>query len=246
MSEATTLTLSIITVCFNDQDNLAKTLNSIRSQGYKYIQSIIIDGGSKDNTKTLIQSNLDIINYWISEPDAGLYDAMNKGLKQVHGDYVLFLNAGDIFHNTSVVAHAMQSAGGADLLYGDAIIVYEDGSYKSPLHKVTPKSLNWQDFKNGMVVCHQAIFAKPTITATYNIDYKIAADIDWAIRTIRQAKSIQYLSIIICDFQTGGLSSKKRSLALKERWIILEKYFGTWNTIISHFKFLVRRIKLIK
>ncbi len=235
--------LSIITVCFNDAKNLQRTLNSIRNQHCNLIQSIVIDGGSTDHSLDIIHSNPDVITDWISEKDEGLYDAMNKGLTFVKGDYILFLNAGDVFHNDNVVHLTKASNEGEDVLYGDAIIVNEDGSFKSPLHKKTPHHLNWKSFKNGMVVCHQAIFVKFSISAQYNLKYKIAADIDWAIRTLKNSTSTRYLGFIVCDFQTGGLSSNRKILALLERWIILRRHFGILSTLYSHLRILYEFIQ---
>lgn len=226
--------LSIITVCLNDCNNLIRTLQSIRDQKCDYIQSILIDGDSSDDTKTVINNHLDVITDWISEKDQSLYDAMNKGMRMAKGEYILFLNAGDVFHTAQVVLYAYTHHSKEDILYGDAIFVHENGTYKSPRHKVLPTTLDLRSFKNGMVVCHQALFVKTTVAATYNLNYKIAADLDWVIRSIKQARKTKYLGITVCNFQAGGLSSRRRKLALLERWKILSAEFGWFETTRSH------------
>jgi glycosyltransferase involved in cell wall biosynthesis len=234
MPERSNPWLSIITVCLNDCKNLIRTLQSIRDQKCPYIQCILVDGDSIDDTKTVIESNLDVITDWISEKDKGLYDAMNKGMQMAKGEYILFLNAGDVFHDTQVVSYAYEHHAMEDILYGDAIFVHEDGTYKSPRHKVLPTTLDLRSFKNGMVVCHQALFVKSSVAATYNLKYKIAADLDWAIRSIKIARNTRYLGITVCDFQAGGLSSRRRRLALIERWKILSGEYGWFETMRSH------------
>ena len=242
MSQETPPWLSIITVCYNDSNNLSRTIQSIRNQQCDFIQSIVIDGGSIDNTLSIIHENSDVISDWISEKDRGLYDAMNKGIALVKGKYILFLNAGDLFHDPQVVSFAKSNGNDADVIYGDAIIVNQDGSYKSQSHKKTPPRLTWKSFKYGMVVCHQSMFIKSIIAMKYDIKFKISADIDWAIRTVKNAKTTKYLGITICDFQTGGLSSQYKRLALMERWTILSTHFGVVTSLISHGKIIYKFI----
>jgi glycosyltransferase involved in cell wall biosynthesis len=238
--------LSIITVCLNDLENLKSTLGSITSQTYPNKEIIIIDGGSKDGSVEFIQSNANRISYWSSEPDKGLYDAMNKGIQKSKGDYILFLNAGDTFHNDQVAEYAMLHAGESDILYGDAVMVNKDQSYRGLRHKKLPPSLSWKDFSQGMVVCHQALFIKPMVIVPYDLKYKISADIDWAIRCLRMTNSVKNLGITICHFQAGGLSSRRRRLALKERWDIIKKHFGFWKALWSHLVILYKNIAGIR
>lgn len=241
--------LSIITVCLNDCNNLIRTLQSIRDQQCDNIQSILVDGDSSDATKTVIHDYLDVITDWVSEKDQGLYDAMNKGMRMAKGEYILFLNAGDVFNHAQVISYAYTHHSTEDILYGNAIFVHEDGTYKSPRHKVLPTTLDLRSFKNGMVVCHQALFVKSSVAATYDLNYKIAADLDWAIRSIKQARNTKYLGITVCNFQAGGLSSRRRKSALLERWRILSREFGWFETLCSHLsiplKFVLWKTKSI-
>ena len=169
MSQPKNPWLSIITACLNDGKNLKKTIQSIRDQQADFIEYIIVDGKSNDDTLNIIEENKQIIQAWLSEKDEGVYDAMNKGLKMVNGQYILFMNAGDTFYNTSVLRNIKEQQRDEDVLYGNAIFVHEDGKYKSPRHKILPSNLDWKSFKNGMVVCHQALLIKKTMVASYNL-----------------------------------------------------------------------------
>jgi len=228
--------LSIITVCYNDSKNLKRTLQNIREQNCKFIQLIVVDGDSTDDTKSVITSYTDVITDWISEKDAGLFNAMNKGIKLANGEYIVFLNAGDVFHDPQVISYIYSHHHQEDILYGNAVFVHQDGRYKGPRHKKIPKTLDWRSFKSGMVICHQALIVKTSVARSYDIQYQICADLDWAICTTKRAKSTLNLGITICDFQRGGLSDKKRGLALLERWKILSKHFGWAQTMWSHMK----------
>ncbi|MEP7268939.1 MAG: glycosyltransferase family 2 protein [Saprospiraceae bacterium] len=239
-------TLSIITICFNDEKYLADTLANIRLQSYPHIQCIIVDGGSTDNSKKIIDENKDIISKWISEKDKGIYDAMNKGISMATGDYILFLNAGDLFFDNNVIEDVMSESNGNDILYGDAIHINPDGSFKSLRHKKIPKKLSWKSFKQGMVVSHQALIIKTSIVQPFNLDYMIASDIDWAIRCTKLARSFLHVGITISKFKYGGISSQKRSKALIERWKIMHQHYGIYATLQNHFIILFKKILFIR
>lgn len=226
--------LSIITVCLNDSKNLSRTLQHLREQKFPLVQLIVIDGDSMDDTVSVIHTYQDIITDWVSEKDSGLYEAMNKGIDLALGEYLVFLNAGDIFHDSQVISkiHAVQ--GGEDILYGNAVFVDQEGRFKSERHKKIPAHLHWGSFRHGMVVCHQALIIRRAIAVYYNTKFKITADLDWAIRSSKQAKTVLNLDFIVCDFQRGGISDKKRLEALIERGVILIRYFGMWRTLWSH------------
>lgn len=228
--------LSIITVCYNDAKNLKRTLQNIREQKIKRVQLIVIDGDSSDHTASVIQDFQDVITDWISEKDEGLYYAMNKGIRLAKGDYVVFLNAGDVFHDPQVISYIYNHHENKDILYGDAVFVDQEGRFKSRRHKKIPKELNWLSFRNGMVICHQALIVKKTKTLFYDTQYQVCADLDWAIRITQGAESTRNLGITVCDFQRGGISDQRRNTALLERWRIQQKHFGLKATLWSHLK----------
>ena len=154
---------SIITVTFNAGKVLEKTIQSIISQTYRNVEYILVDGKSKDNTLSIADTYKERIHSLISEPDKGLYDAMNKGIRLATGDYLCFLNAGDKFHDKDTLQRMVDSLKEwelPDVLYGETAIVNESGNFLHMRRLSTPEELNWKSFKQGMLVCHQAFFAK--------------------------------------------------------------------------------------
>lgn len=232
--------ISIVTVCFNDLANLKKTIQDVKKQTYKNVEHIIIDGCSKDGTVAYLQSVPDI--KFKSESDKGLYDAMNKGTDWAQGEYLIFLNAGDLFYDELVLENIFKMISGQDILYGKAVVTDPHGSYLRPYHKALPSNLDWKSFRMGMVVCHQSLIVKKNLAQRFDINYKISADIDWAIRTLKSAKSVCNTGLVISRFQEGGLSSKNKFLSWKERFQILKKHFGIAETIWVHILFVLQSI----
>ena len=170
---------TIATVCYNAGHLIGRTIKSVESQNYPGVEHLIIDGNSQDETLALIhfyqqRNSLAAIQHEIvcrSEPDNGIYDAMNKALRLATGDYILFLNAGDKFHNSTVLSDiASQLEGYTErkrrpaVLYGHTDIVDRNGDFVCHRRLAPPEKLSWQSFKNGMLVCHQAFFARPQIS----------------------------------------------------------------------------------
>lgn len=227
--------VSIVTVTFNSKNELLNTINSIKNQTYETIEYIVIDGASKDGTFDVISSNSDIISKYVSEPDNGIYDAMNKGLQLATGDYVLFLNAGDLFYANTTLADMMLQANSADVLYGDAAIMNTQGQVLHLRnHKQLPKQLTARDMRLGMVVCHQSLLVRRAIAPLYDLRYQIAGDIDWAIRVLRQAKTVRNTGLVVCKFLEGGTSAKRRRRSWVERWHIMRRQFGWPVAVASH------------
>ena len=168
----TNILVSVITVGFNDPQGLEKTILNVAAQTYPHIEHIIIDGAYKDSTTDVIKKHQDKISYWISEPDRGLYDAMNKGLKAATGDFLWFMNAGDLIYSENTTE---QILGGqddlADIYYGDTMIV--DSNYKEVgLRRLRPPvQLTWKSFQKGMLVCHQAILVRRELADMYDERY---------------------------------------------------------------------------
>lgn len=230
--------ISIITVCYNAEKHIRKTMDGVFAQTYANIEYIIIDGGSKDGTVAIIREYESRISYWVSEKDGGLYDAMNKGLSAATGDYVFFLNADDQFYDNDVLSKVVASAEWPDVYYGDVMVIDEHDnnvglrSERTP-HKV-PLHLHWRSLQHGMVVSHQAFFVKRTIAPLYNLSYKIASDIDWMIKVLKQAKSVHNTHLVIAKFRTGGSSKQRQKLAWKERYQILGNHYGVVKNFLNH------------
>lgn len=163
--------ISIITVVYNAADNLKKTLNSIRNQNYENIEFIVIDGASTDGSDELLKDNKDIISILISEPDKGLYDAMNKGKNLATGDFALFMNAGDIFVNNMVISDIAAQIDDKETFYHGNVIVHFDGDYK-----VAPNTHHQSDFfPKSFYLSEDYQTDKYDITAEGDYIYRIMA-----------------------------------------------------------------------
>jgi len=235
---------SIITVTYNASQWLERTILSVLRQSYPHIEYLIIDGGSTDGTVDLIKQYQDGIAWWISEPDKGLYNAMNKGLQQATGDYVWFINAGDTLHTANtlqeIVASIKKKVSLPDVLYGDTRIVDAEGRSLGLRRLRPPKQLTWKSFRMGMLVSHQSFIARREIAPLYSEEYKLTADFDWCIQCLKNAKEIKNTRLILSDFLEAGLSSVQRKASLKERYKIMRKYYGPVTTFLLHGWFAVR------
>lgn len=230
--------ISIITVVFNDCGHIEETIRSVLDQTYPHIEYIIVDGGSVDGTLDVIR-RYDGISRVISEPDRGLYDAMNKGLKAATGAYVWYLNSGDrVFSGDTVEKMAAGMNEKPDVVYGGTMIIDENGREIGDRRLKPPATLTWKSFRQGMIICHQSLVVKRSIAEEYNLDYTISADIDWAIRCTRSAGSIHHSGLVLSRFLEGGLSGSTHIMkGLKERFRIMRRYYGLVPTILRHFIF---------
>lgn len=227
--------ISIITVVYNGEDTILKTIKSIENQSYKNIEYIIIDGKSKDRTVEIIKKEISSVDIFVSEPDDGLYDAMNKGLERATGDYVWFINSGDEIASEKVLETIFSEDEIFDIYYGDTMITDENGNEIGTRRLKPPKNLNWKSFKNGMVVSHQSIIIKRKITKNYDIKFRFSADFDWVLYALKQTNSIKNCNIIMSKFLDGGLSKQNILPGLKERYKIMKNYYGLISTIYTHF-----------
>ena len=234
---------SIITVTRNAAKVLEQTILSVINQTYDHVEFIIIDGASHDATVNIIRQYESGIRYWVSEPDTGLYDAMNKGLQVATGDYVWFLNAGDVFKHHGIVAQLAETAmqnGLPDILYGETDLMDPQGHIIAERRLKTPQNLTWKSFKMGMLVCHQAFVVKRSIACTYDLKYRFSADFEWCIRCLKEAKRICNTHIRLLNYLYEGLTTANRKKSLQERYAIMCKYYGTFVTTILHGWFAMR------
>lgn len=182
---------SIITVTYNAGAVLEDTIQSVITQTYRNVEYIIVDGGSKDHTLDIINRYREHIHTLVSEPDKGLYDAMNKGIRLATGDYLCFLNAGDELHEDDTLQLMVHSITGTelpDVLYGETAIVDEEGHFLRMRRLSAPEDLNWKSFKDGMLVCHQAFFPRRELAEPYDLRYRFSADFDWCIRIMKKSQ----------------------------------------------------------
>ncbi|HCS19946.1 MAG TPA: glycosyl transferase [Bacteroidetes bacterium] len=227
--------LSIITVTFNAEKFIEPTILSVGAQHFTDREYIVVDGLSGDATVDILKKHPGIVNRWISEKDGGLYDAMNKAIRMAQGEYLMFLNAGDLFFDDEVLDEVFKQAGDVDLIYGDTAIIDTNYEMVGMRHMRPPKHLDWKSFKNGMVVCHQAIIAKRNLVPFYDLNYRVAADIDWAIRLTKLAKTFYFYKEPIVRFMQDGISTLHRKQGLKERYQIQTRYFGRFPTLLNTF-----------
>ncbi|TLV00948.1 glycosyltransferase family 2 protein [Dyadobacter luticola] len=241
--------LTIVTVTFNAERYLGRTLQSVRNalkvltKPY-LIEYLIIDGKSRDETLKIAGGYEDVVSKIVSEKDSGLYDAMNKGLRLSTGKYIWFLNAGDEMRDPNVLSNLLPALEkGDDVYYSDAMMVREDGSeiglrsVATP-HKL-PANLKWQDFALGMKVCHQAFIVRKDIAPLYD-DTNLSADIGWEIDCLKVATRTTFLPFVLCNYLTGGLSVQNHRRSLIDRFAVLRKHFGLPATVINHILITLR------
>lgn len=278
------ITFSVITITFNAEACLQRTLDSVLMQSYPYVEHLIVDGASKDNTVAIAEAYAAKSKHKVvisSEPDRGLYDAMNKGLQRATGDYIIYMNAGDCFPQPDTLSHVAKAAtvtevstsdsnsqplsAGPDsaqpnsafgirqsaipaVLYGDTNWTDNDGNYIGKRNHSAPAKLSWRSFKHGMLVCHQAFYARLDIARKfpYDLQYRHSADIDWCIRVMKEAE-VQSLPLVnvnevVANYQREGQTTANHKASLKERYRIMCKYYGTPTTILMHIWFVIRGI----
>ena len=234
------LKISVITVVFNGEKHIGRTIESVLNQSYSPIEYIIVDGKSTDGTLKVIGSYPGISRV-ISEPDQGLYDAMNKGLKTATGDYVWFLNSGDQVNNNNTVEKMVEGMERIpDIVYGGTMIIDEAQNEVGDRRLRPPAQLTWKSFRQGMVVCHQSILVKRELAPDYNLEYRLSADIDWAIRASKKATMIHNSHLVLSRFLEGGLTDHNIKAGLKERFRIMTRYYGLVSTVLRHFLFGIR------
>ena len=235
--------ISIITVVRNNSEPLRQTLTALVSLDYDNIELIVIDGNSTDSTPNVIAEFTHDISYWISERDTGIYDAMNKGLRVATGEYVWFMNAGDLPYSDDVLKDVFRpSEQYADIYYGEAMIVSSDGRELGLRRKKLPRKLTQKSFLRGMTICHQSIFIKRSIAPLYNLNLRYVADIDWVIRSIGSAKSCENAKVIVSKFSEGGFSTANKWASLKERFNVMKEHYGLARTLWAHAKFSVQAV----
>ena len=206
--------ISIITVNRNDAAGLRKTILSVAAQTAKPWQFIVIDGASDDGSAELLKEYGESISYSVSEPDKGIYDAMNKGIAQADGDYCLFLNSGDAFCGPTVLEALQKSGAEADIICGNAIILEEP-----PRRKTAPGEITLRTLFNGSI-CHQAALISTRLLKEENYDssLKIVADRKFFLsQLVLKGCSYQAVDVDIVDYDITGYSARNR-LASEQEW----------------------------
>ena len=205
--------VTVVTAVLNDAGHIEQTILSVISQTDIEIEYIIVDGGSKDGTLELIGKYKDKISLLISEPDRGVYDAMNKGIKYSTGDFVYFLNSGDVLLNPSILSKIKleELKERNAIIYGNVVVAY--GNIEA-LEKPRPFFNSKMKFK-GIGICHQSMFFPGELIRNekYDLSYKIAADYDLVYRLWRKGTEFLYRDITIAKYDWGkGISSNPYKL----------------------------------
>lgn len=222
---------SIITVVYNDADNLKNTIESVLSQSNNDYEYIIIDGGSRDKSLEIIRNYADRITTWISESDKGIYDAMNKGIKMAKGQYLNFMNAGDAFTSPETllqVKEALAKRKDVDIVYGKSLN-YSNGEQN--LKYITGKPVNVADLYRTIPICHQTMFVRRDLFSSiglYSTNLKIVSDYEWLIKYYHRNQNFQKLCFLdkpLIVYQQGGASFQNMRKVAYERNIVATKYF---------------------
>lgn len=219
--------VTIITVCFNSLEMLKKTMQSVNTQTYTNIEYLVIDGNSTDGTPEFLKNYTGKLTKYISEPDKGIYDAMNKGVKMAEGDYVIFLNAGDIFAEDTTLETIFNDKNyDSDVLYGDVI--------KNGKVKIAEKPHN----SHKMYFCHQSCFAKRECLVEFPFDlkYKLSADFNFFKILTLHRKTFMQLNLPISIYDMTGVSNTRKSAGLKDNINVVKEHDNFFNKL----KFLPR------
>ncbi len=218
------MTLSIITINYNNHDGLQRTIDSVVGQSFTDYEWIVIDGGSKDGSRELIERYADHFAYWCSESDKGIYNAMNKGLEKANGDWFLFLNSGDWLYGNDILQKVFSEPNEADILYGDVMYHWPDKRGTELERK--PDRLSLYFFYSD-TLCHQATFYKKGIfdTHRYNEDLRICSDWALYIQLLQEGYRFKHLPFCISNFAQDGISTHLDEAHLAEREKVFDKYF---------------------
>jgi glycosyltransferase involved in cell wall biosynthesis len=263
------MVITYVTITYNAAQVLQRTLDSVLRQDYRDIVHLIIDGASTDGTLQIVDDYIQRSNaadnghriQIISEPDHGIYDAMNKGLRSLDGDYVCFLNAGDFLPSpdtaSSIVSAAAEQISHLSpltshlsllpaVLYGDTDIVDAEGRFLRHRRLSPPEHLTWKSFRHGMLVCHQAFYARTdfAIATPYDLRYRYSADVDWCIRIMKAAAKenipLHNLHMVVANYTEEGQTTLHHRESLLERFRIMTRHYGWLSTIAMHVWFVFR------
>ncbi|HIX26757.1 MAG TPA: glycosyltransferase [Candidatus Barnesiella excrementigallinarum] len=232
---------SIITITFNAAATLPATLKSVEQQSFADYEYLVVDGASTDGTVAIARASSAVTSV-TSEPDRGLYDAMNKGLRRATGRYLIFLNAGDALHAPDTLQKIARSVEEThpDIVYGETALVDAQRTFIAMRRLQAPDVLSVKSFRMGMLVCHQAFVVRRAIAPEYDLHYRFSADYDWCIRCMQAAKTITNTHEILIDYLNEGVTTANRKASLRERYAIMCRYYGTLPTFLRHLWFAVR------
>lgn len=235
---------SVITITYNAAATLPATLRSVAAQTFGDFEYLVVDGASRDETAALARRYPKA--RVVSEPDRGLYDAMNKGLRRASGEYVIFLNAGDSFPAPDTLqAYADAIAAAPErpgIVYGQTAIVDADGRYLRERHLRAPQVLTARSFAEGMTVCHQAMAVRRDLAPAYDLRYRFSADYDWVCKILRRSPLNVYLDRYTANYLSEGVTTANHRASLRERFEIMRRHYGLPRTLLTHLRALARAL----
>ena len=213
--------ISVVTVSLNRCSELEGTIKSVLAQSYPNLEYLIIDGGSDDGSVDLIRQSSSRIQYWVSEPDHGIYDAMNKGTRAATGEWIVFMNAGDRFHDDAVVADMFaEPHNDADLVYGHTLLWYA----REGVGKFIPAE-STAALPLRMNCSHQSLFARRSLLVSIPFSLGLmVADYEFIVRMHKEGRRFKIVDRIVSIYVNGGISDMNRLRSLAQRWRIATRY----------------------
>ena len=255
------LKITVATVCYNAASLIERTINSVEEQDYPHVEHLIIDGNSQDATLEAVhhyQERNSVARVphevnCLSEPDHGLYDAMNKAIDMATGDYIVFLNAGDTFHENTTLSKIVATAERYGethpaVIYGHTDIVDGEGNFLRHRRLSPPQRLTWRSFASGMLVCHQAFYARTDLAKAnpYNLKYRFSADFDWCVRIMKEAARLNRPLVctraVLADYLNEGMTTHNHKASLRECFRIMCRHYGFTTALARHAWFVVRAV----
>ena len=213
--------VTIITVCRNHAQELERTIRSVESQTWQEKEYLVIDGASTDDSLDVIKAHEASITRWVSEPDQGIYDAMNKGVKMAQGEWVIFMNAGDTFAGDDTLQRVFGSPQDADVIYGDVI--------KGELVKKAEAPRN----AHRMFYCHQSAFVRTSCLREFPFDirHRMSADFKQVKQLYLNGKRFRQLDFPVANFDTQGVSNRNRSAGLYDNIQVIRETDRLWEQV---------------
>ena len=243
--------LSIITINFNDAEGLQRTLQSVIKQSYTDFEYIVIDGGSSDDSKKLIEKHSDNISYWVSEPDRGIYNAMNKGIVKATGEYILFLNSGDTLINNRSLEENIHFLKDHDLIYFDTLLKDENKEFV----KVFNSELSI-DYLINDTIPHQGTFIKKSLFSVigmYDETFRIVSDWKFFLlalirynctyKKIEKTLSVFYLGGISSKAENKNLNDSERNKVLETEFQMIKNLYDQNSRINNEYNSLINKLK---
>ncbi len=240
--------ISIITVVYNNQSTIRQAIESVLNQSYSNIEYVIIDGNSKDNTVSIIEEYKNRLGYFISEPDKGLYDAMNKGIQACTGDIIGILNSDDLYQDLDVINDVMKQFNDdpkLDILYGDLVYVKSEDTNKI-VRNWKSKMYYEEFFENANVPPHPALFVKSKVyneSGLFDLQYKLAADYELMLRIFKKHNfNSKYINRLIIKMRLGGATNQSFSNIVNQNKEILK----SWKNNGLNAPFYLMPLRIVK